>query len=72
MDPNAVPTKGNLMRAKNSFALSRQGYDLMDKKRNILIRELMQLIDQAKVIQTQINTTFTQAYHGYDSDFQTV
>lgn len=62
MDPNAVPTKGNLMRAKNSFALSRQGYDLMDKKRNILIRELMQLIDQAKGIQAQINTTFTAAY----------
>lgn len=62
MDPNAVPTKGNLMRAKNSFALSRQGYDLMDKKRNILIRELMQLIDQAKSIQNQIDTTYSHAY----------
>ena len=34
MDPNTFPTKGNLIRAKNSLALSRQGYDLMDKKRN--------------------------------------
>ena len=39
MDPNEVPTKGNLIRARNSLALSRQGYELMDKKRNILIRE---------------------------------
>ena len=62
MDPNEVPTKGNLMRAKNSLKLSRQGYDLMDKKRNILIRELMQHIDQAKSIQSQIDTTFRSAY----------
>ena len=34
----------------------------MDKKRNILIRELMELIDQAKEIQTQIDSTFTKAY----------
>ena len=46
MDPNTFPTKGNLILAKNSLALSRQGFDLMDKKRNILIRELMELIDQ--------------------------
>ena len=34
----------------------------MDKKRNILIRELMDLIDQAKDIQSQIDTTFRSAY----------
>ena len=48
MDPNTFPTKGNLILAKNSLSLSKMGYDLMDKKRNILIRELMALIDQAK------------------------
>lgn len=62
MDTTAFPTKGNLILAKNSLALSRQGYELMDRKRNILIRELMQLIDQAKDIQSQIDTTFTEAY----------
>ena len=34
----------------------------MDRKRNILIRELMGLIDQAKDIQREIDTTFTSAY----------
>ena len=58
MDPNTFPTKGNLILAKNSLALSRQGYELMDKKRNILIREMMELIDQAKDIQAQIDETF--------------
>lgn len=62
MDPRTFPTKGNLILAKNSLALANQGYELMDKKRNILIRELMELIDQAKDIQKQIDSTFTHAY----------
>ena len=62
MDPNTFPTKGNLILAKNSLALAKQGYELMDKKRNILIRELMELIDKARDIQTEIDGTFTSAY----------
>lgn len=62
MDPREFPTKGNLMLAKNSLALAHQGYDLMDKKRNILLKELMSLIDEAKDIQEEIDQTFTKAY----------
>ena len=62
MDPREFPTKGNLMLAKNSLALANQGYELMDKKRNILLKELMGLIDEAKGIQEEIDSTFTQAY----------
>ena len=62
MNINMFPTKGNLIAAKNSLTLAKQGYDLMDKKRNILIRELMDLIDEAKDIQEEIDTTFTRAY----------
>ena len=50
------------MLAKNSLALAHQGYDLMDKKRNILLKELMSLIDEAKDIQEEIDQTFTKAY----------
>ena len=62
MNINTFPTKGNLIASKNSLALARQGYGLMGKKRNILIRELMGLIDEAKEIQKQIDTTFSAAY----------
>ena len=62
MDFKMIPTKGNLMIAKNSLALAKQGYELMDKKRNILIRELMDLISQAESIQKEIDSTFTKAY----------
>lgn len=50
------------MRAKNSMTLASQGYDLMDKKRNILMRELMTLTDQAKEIQTKIDQAYRAAY----------
>ena len=62
MDPNSFPTKGNLILAKNSLSLASMGYGLMDKKRNILTRELMGLIDEAKGIQSEIDTTFRAAY----------
>lgn len=62
MNPNTFPTKGNLMLAKNSLKLAKKGYELMDKKRNILIRELMELIDKANNIQSEIDSTFTEAY----------
>ena len=62
MDPNEVPTKGNLMRARNSLKLARQGYDLMAKKRNILIRELTAYTEEAREIQEVINETYRKAY----------
>ena len=50
MDPRTFPTKGNLMLAKNSLTLAKQGYELMD------------LIDEARDIQDEIDSTFTYAY----------
>lgn len=50
------------MAAKSSLALARQGYELMDKKRNILIREIMDLTEKAELIQYEIDKTFTDAY----------
>ena len=59
---NLLPTKGNLIAAKRSRTLARTGYELMDRKRNILIRELMGMIDTAKELQGQIDAVFTEAY----------
>ena len=36
MAQQVFPTKSNLMATKRSLALATQGYDLMDRKRNIL------------------------------------
>ena len=60
--PQTAPTKGNLTAAKRSRALASTGYELMDRKRNILIRELMALIDDARELQERIDATFAEAY----------
>ncbi len=62
MDMTLFPTKGNLVIAKNTLALSRQGYELLDKKRNILVREMMNLVEKARKIQDEILVIFEEAY----------
>lgn len=62
MDTRSFPTKGNLMANKNSLALAKQGYELMDKKRNILINEILAITDEVKSIRSEIDATFADAY----------
>ncbi len=56
------PTKGNLMASKRSLAQAQLGYELMDRKRNILIREMVSLSDRAKEIRSSIDSVFADAY----------
>lgn len=58
----AVPTKGNLISAKKSLELSRVGYELLDRKRNILIREMMNYIDAASELQSKVDSAYASAY----------
>ena len=60
--PQTAPTKSNLNAAKRSRTLASTGYELMDRKRNILIRELMALIDDPRELQDRIDATFSEAY----------
>ena len=62
MEQSAFPTKGNLILAKNTLQLSRQGYDLLDRKRSVLIKEIMDLNEIAKDLQASIDRAFTEAY----------
>ena len=58
----AVPTKGNLIATKKSLDLSMVGYELLDRKRNILIREMMTYIDAASELQGKVDSTYAAAY----------
>ncbi len=57
-----VPTKGNLIATKKSLDLARVGYELLDRKRNILIREMMNYIDAAAELQGKVDSTYAAAY----------
>jgi len=59
---NIAPTKSNLMKAKSSLEFSKKGFELLDQKRNVLIREIMGLVDKSKEIQKRVNELFKEAY----------
>ena len=62
MAEQIYPTKGNLINTKKSLALAELGYELLDRKRNILIREMMLLLDDAKSLRGTIDETYREAY----------
>ena len=62
MEQQVFPTKGNLMLSKKALQLATLGYDLLDRKRNILIRELMKLVDKAQMLRASIEGTYSEAY----------
>lgn len=57
-----APTKSNLIKAKSSLELSNKGFELLDKKRNVLIKEMMGLVDHAKGIEGKIAEVLDEAY----------
>lgn len=62
MAEQIFPTKGNLINTKKTLSLAKLGYELLDRKRNIIIREMMTLIDRAASIQGQIDSCYEEAY----------
>lgn len=57
-----APTKSNLISAQNTLEFSKKGFQLLDQKRNVLIREMMSYISRAEKLQNGINSTFSEAY----------
>lgn len=62
MNNKMAPTKANLIKSKSMLSFSKKGYDLLDRKRNVLIREVMGLVSRAEKIQETISTIFEEAY----------
>jgi len=62
MAEQIFPTKGNLINTKKSLRLARLGYELLDRKRNVLIRELMTMVGTVKKIRGSIEKTYIDAY----------
>ena len=57
-----TPTKANLIASKNALLLAEKGYDLLDKKRTVLIKEMMDLNKNAKKLQAEIEEKFAASY----------
>lgn len=62
MQNQFTPTKANLIKARENLAFSKNGYALLDKKRTVLIREAMTLVERANEIQKKVKEEFEDAY----------
>ncbi len=63
---NITPTKSNLLKTKSSLKFAEKSYELLDKKRNILIKEMMSYVDRAKNLQSTVNRIFGEAYYALE------
>ena len=57
-----APTKSNLLRVKERLATAREGYDLLEQKREILVMELMQKVEQVKLLEKEMDACVETAY----------
>ena len=62
MAQQVFPTKGNLIQTRKTLELAKVGFELLDRKRNIIVREMMTLIDRASTIQDEIDSVYGTAY----------
>jgi V/A-type H+-transporting ATPase subunit D len=59
---NIAPTKSNLIREKERLNLALEGYDLLERKREILVMELMKRVDQVKILERALEKRTATAY----------
>lgn len=57
-----TPTKGNLIKIKKTLNFAEKGYNLLDRKRIVLIKEMMSLVEKSKELQSRITDEFSNAY----------
>jgi V/A-type H+/Na+-transporting ATPase subunit D len=59
---SAAPTKSNLLKERETLALAEEGYDLLERKREILMLELMKRVGQARRLESEIEKAAGEAY----------
>ncbi len=62
MNRNLAPTRGNMVKLKGSLSLARKGHDLLEQKRQVLMMELVERIQESKQIQEDIQKIFSDSY----------
>ncbi len=59
---NIAPTKSNLLVVKEQLSVAKDGYELLEQKREILVMELMRMVEQVKLLEQKIDERIKTAY----------
>ena len=60
-----APTKSNLLKQKQELKFAKLGYELLDQKRNILVIELLNLVDQAVDLEAKVEELLADAFSAF-------
>ena len=63
---NVAPTKTNMLGLSGELKFARLGYELLDQKRNILVMELLNLVDEAVEVESRTGDALSAAYRGLE------
>ncbi len=59
---NVPPTKSNLFQYKEQLSIAKEGFDLLEQKRDILVMELMRMLEQVKLLESELFSFSEKAY----------
>jgi V/A-type H+-transporting ATPase subunit D len=56
------PTKSSLFQVKADLSIAREGFELLEQKREILVMELMRMVEQVKLLERDLDKRVGTAY----------
>ena len=59
---NVAPTRSNLLRIKQDLQFAREGYEILNRKREVLTTELIRMAHNAEELQQQVWQLLAEAY----------
>ncbi|MGE5250761.1 MAG: V-type ATP synthase subunit D [Bacteroidota bacterium] len=63
---NIAPTRSNLIRMKKELTFAREGYEILDRKREVLTTELVRVAHEADVLQKEVWKLLETAYRALE------
>src|SRR5512141_1726774 len=63
---NIPPTRSNLIRIKQELQFIREGYDILNRKREVIAGELIRVAHEAEVMQEKVWKTLEGAYRAIE------
>lgn len=59
---NIAPTRSNLLQMRTRLSFAREGYSILDKKREVLTGELLRIAAEAETLEQRVQGLFEDAY----------
>ncbi len=63
---NVPPTRSNLLRLKQELKFAREGYEILERKREVLTTELIHLTHDAELLQSQVWKLLADSYRALE------